>query len=98
MSRNIPPPFFPIAPAIYDQRYFSELVRAFALFIEQQRNPGEGRHTSMVLTDLPDSEFGLAPGSLFHDNGFVKIALSNLALGIGTAATGSVGSVTVSTT
>jgi len=52
----------------------------------------------MVLTDLPNSEFGLAPGSLFHDNGFVKIALSNLALGIGTAATGSVGSVTVSTT
>ena len=98
MSRNLPSPFFPIAPESYDQRYFSEVIRAFAVFIDQQRNPGEGRHTSMVLTDLPSSEFGLAPGSLFHDKGFVKIALSNLALGIGTAATGSVGSVTVSTT
>ena len=98
MSRNLPPPFFPIAPESYDQRNFSEVIRAFAVFIDQQRNPGEGRHTSMVLTDLPSSEFGLAPGSLFHDKGFVKIALSNLALGIGTAATGSVGSVTVSTT
>ena len=98
MSRNTPSPFFPVPPSQYDQRYFSELVRAFALFIEQQRNPGEGRNTNLVLTNLPTSDFGLEPGSLFQDNGFVKIALSNLAYGTGAPATGSVGTVTVSTT
>lgn len=98
MSRNTPSPFFPVPPSQYDQRYFSELVRAFALFIEQQRNPGEGRNTNIVLTNLPTSDFGLEPGSLFQDNGFVKIALSNLAYGTGDAATGAVGTVTVSTT
>lgn len=98
MSRNVPPPYFPIAPAQYDQRYFSEVVRAFAVFIEQQRNPGQGRNTSLVLTDLPTSDYGLEPGSLFQDNGFVKIALINLAYGVGSSATGAVGTVTVSTT
>lgn len=98
MSRNIPFPYFPVAPAQYDQRYFSELVRAFAIFLETQQNPGEGRNTTLVLTDLPSSDFGLEPGSLFQDNGFVKIALTNLAYGIGSSATGAVGTVTVSTT
>jgi len=98
MSRNIIPPFFPIAPSQYDQRYFSELVRAFALFIEQQRNPGEGRNTNIVLTNMPSSDFGLEAGSLFHDNGIVKISLANLAYSGSSSATGSVGTVTVSTT
>ena len=85
-------------PVQYDQVYFSELVRAFTLFIEQQRNPGEGRNTNLVLTNLPTSDFGLEAGSLFQENGFVKIALGNLAYGIGSSGTGAVGTVTVSTT
>ena len=98
MSRNIIPPFFPVAPSQYDQRYFSELVRAFSLFVDQQRNPGEGRNTNIVLTNIPSSDFGLEAGSLFHDNGVVKISLANLAYSVGSSAVGSVGTVTVSTT
>jgi len=97
MSRNIPPPYFPVPPVQYDQRYFSELTRAFSVFVDQQRNPGEGRNTKMVLTQLPTSDFGLEAGSLFQEDGFVKIALINRANIVGTTSTGSVGSVTVST-
>ena len=98
MSRNVAPPFFPVPPNQYDQRYFSELVRAFALFIEQQRNPGEGRNTNLVLTNLPSSDFGLEVGALFQDNGVLKVTLSNLAYSGSSSATGSVGTVIVSTT
>lgn len=98
MSRNIIPPFFPVAPSEYDQRYFSELVRAFSLFVDQQRNPGEGRNTNIVLTDIPSSDFGLEAGTLFQDNGFVKISLANLAYSGSSSATGLVGTVKVSTT
>ena len=98
MSCNVSPPFFPVPPNQYDQRYFSELVRAFALFIEQQRNPGEGRNTNLVLTNLPSSDFGLEVGTLFQDNGVLKVTLSNLAYSGSSSATGTVGTVTVSTT
>jgi len=38
MSTGQPIPFFPHAPAQYDQRYFSQVVRAFAVYAEQMRN------------------------------------------------------------
>ena len=50
MSRNLPLPFFPIPPNQYTPQYFAEIVRAFSLYMEQIQNPGEGRHTKLVLT------------------------------------------------
>ena len=52
-TRNLPAPFFPYPPDSYDQNYFSDVVRSFALYIEQQRNPGESRATKMTFTNLP---------------------------------------------
>ena len=98
MSRNVAPPFFPVPPNQYDQRYFSELVRAFALFIEQQRNPGEERATRLTLTDLQTDDSGLEVGALFQHDGFVKITRTNVPHLRGSAGTTSVGTVTVSTT
>ena len=40
-TRQVPAPYFPYPPDSYDQNYFSEVVRAFSIFIAQQRNPGE---------------------------------------------------------
>jgi hypothetical protein len=98
MSRNVTPPFFPIPPESYEQRYFAELTRAFSLFINQQNNPGEGRNTKLVLTDLPSSETGLEPGTLFQEDGFVKIVLAYRTYLGGLSSTASVGTVTVTTT
>jgi hypothetical protein len=73
MSRNLPLPYLPVPPAEYDQRYFAELVQSVAVFMQQTRNPGEGRFTNVVLTDLPTSPTGLAPGTLYNDSGTVKV-------------------------
>lgn len=74
MSRNLPLPYLPVPPAQYDQRYFAELVQSIAIYIQQERNPGEGRFTNVVLTDLPTSATGLPPGTLWNDSGTVKVA------------------------
>jgi hypothetical protein len=98
MSRNLPVPFFPIPPENYNRSYFAELVRAFSVFLEQQRNPGEGRNTFIVLTELQTDDSGLETGALFQQDGFVKIALENKPHVRGSAGTGAVGTVTVTTT
>jgi hypothetical protein len=73
MSRNLPLPYFAVPPAEYSQRYFDELVRSIATYMQQERNPGEGRFTKVVLTDLPTSATGLEPGTLWNDSGTVKV-------------------------
>ena len=98
MSRNLVLPFFPIAPQQYDQRYFAEVVRAFSVYLEQMQNPGEGRNTFMVLTNLQTDDSGLETGALFQQSGFVKIALINSPHVRGSSGTGAVGTVTVTIT
>jgi len=98
MSRNLPLPFLPTPPADYQQSYFAEVVRALSVYMENERNPGEGRHTTMVLTNLPTNDQGLEAGALFEQDGFVKITKANTPHVGGLAATGSVDGVTVVTT
>ncbi len=97
MSRNLVLPFFPVAPQQYNQQYFAEVVRAFSVYLEQMQNPGEGRNTFMVLTNLQTDDSGLETGALFQQDGFVKITLINTPHVRGSAGTGAVGSVTVTT-
>lgn len=98
MSRNLPLPFFPVPPSEYQQQYFAEIVRAMSIYMQNERNPGEGRHTAMVLTNLQSNDQGLETGALFEHDGFVKITKANTPHVGGLAATSAVGSVTVSTT
>ena len=97
MSRNLILPFFAVPPTQYDQQYFANLTRSFAIYMEQQQNPGEERATRLTLTDLPTDDSGLETGALFQQDGFVKITLSNKPHARGSAGTGGVGSVTVTT-
>lgn len=98
MSRNLPLPFLPIPPNEYQQSYFAEIVRAISIYMRNERNPGEGRHTTMVLTNLQSNDQGLETGALFEQDGFVKITKANTPHVAGLAATSYVGSVTVTTT
>jgi len=97
MSRNLVRPFFPLPPTEYQQQYFSEVVRSFSTYLEQMQNPGEGRNTFIVLTNLQTDDSGLETGALFQQDGMVKITLESKPHARGSAATGYVGSVTVST-
>ena len=97
MSRNLVRPYFSIPPQDYNQSYFYEVIRSFAVYLDQMHNPGEGRHTRLVLTALPNSDQGLETGSLFERNGFVKITIADQPNLLGVSSTSAVGSVTVTT-
>ena len=97
MSRNQILPYFAVPPVEYDQAYFANITRSFATYMQQQQNPGEDRATRLTLTDLQTDDYGLETGALFQQDGFVKITLSNKPHVRGSAGTGGVGSVTVTT-
>ena len=97
MSRGLVRPFFPNAPAQYNVSYMAEVVRAFSVFIEQINNPGDWRATTLTLTNLQSDDSGLGEGAVFQHAGVVRIPLTYNPYVRGGEATGSVGSVTVST-
>ena len=103
MSRNLIKPFFPKAPETYDRAYMDQVVRSFSVYIEQMQNPGAGRDTGMVLTNLQTDDQGLEVGALFQYRdaagvmGQIKIVVADQPNLRGNTATGSVGSVTVTT-
>jgi len=99
MSRNLTLPFFPKAPQEYDRNYMEQVVLSFSLYLEQMQNPGQGRNTRLVLTDLPLSDQGLEVGSLFQyrdaSGAFVKITVADQTNLLGLSANGNSGGVTV---
>ena len=98
-SRSLVRPYFPIPPRQYDQAYLNEVIRAFSVFIQQIQNPGDARHTTLTLTNLQSmTDQGLEVGALFEVDGFVKITRSFIPNVGGVAGSGSVGTVTVTTT
>lgn len=96
MSRELTLPYLGIPPNEYDNLYFQSLVRSISIFMDNSKNPGEGRNTFIVLTDLQTDDSGLETGALFEQDGFVKITRTNVPHVRGSAGTGQVGSVTVS--
>lgn len=98
MSRGLVQPLFPVAPQDYDPVFMAEVVSAFSVFLQQVNNPGPWRATAMTLTALQDNDQGLEVGALYQREGFLKITVANLPNPPGSAATASVGSVTVTTT
>lgn len=97
MARNLIMPHFPVPPSNYDSSYFAEIVRSFTVYLEQYNNPGEDRATRITLSNLPTSNQGLELGALFNHGGYVVITEVNKPYPAGSSATGSVGTVTVTT-
>lgn len=98
MSRNLTLPFLPVPPQEYQQGYFSEVIRAISVYMQNERNPGEGRNTFTVFTNLQTDDYNVEPGTVFNHGGFLKVSELNTPHVRGTSALGSVGSVTVTTT
>ena len=71
-------------------------MRAFGVFVEQQRNPGEARATKMTMTALPsDFDINLETGALFEVDGFIKVSKLNAPHPQGNGSTTTLGSVSV---
>jgi len=52
MSQAVSIPFFAEAPPQYTQSYTAQVTRAFALYAQQQQNPGPVRANTLNLTGL----------------------------------------------
>lgn len=69
-TREAPVPYFPIAPQSYDQRYMSEVVRAFSVYLTQAQNPGTAVFNTLNLLNLPtheDNSAAIAGGLSVND-------------------------------
>lgn len=97
MSTNVPIPKLPLPPATYSQSYMSQLVRAYARAITLLKAPGQGRNTTIVLTNLQTDDVDLEAGALYRDVNTLKISVLHVAALRGAATTGSVGLVSVIT-
>ena len=95
MDVRLIPPTFTRAPAQYDQLYFNDLVRALISLITYIQAPGEGRQTTIVLTNLASNDSGLEPGTIFQVNGALRVSVLYSPYVAGQSATGQVGSVSV---
>ena len=95
MTRNLKQPFLPIPPSQYQQQYFDTLIRNFAVYLDQIQQPGEGRGTGLVLTNLQTNDLGLEVGELFNWDGYIKITQANVVHLSSNVATTAVGTVTV---
>ena len=94
-SRNLASPRLPLPTGEVDQPYIIDLVRVLELFIQQSDNPGEGRNTKLVFTNMPTSDVGLEEGTLYRFGNDVKISLINIAGVDGISVTATLGTVTV---
>ena len=97
MDMRLIPPVFPRPSSTYNEGYMSDLVRALTSLVTFVRAVGEGRQTTIVLTNLATDDSGLEPGTIFQVDGALRIPLLYKPYVAGLSATGSVGSVTVTT-
>jgi hypothetical protein len=95
MDRRLTHPVFGNAPDTYDMGYLDDLSRKLNILVTLLKTPGEGRNSTLVLTNLTSNDYGLEPGTLFQVNGQVFVSVLNRAYVEGQSATGSVGSVRI---
>ena len=95
MDRRTALPIYPDPRREYSFEWASNLVRALDQLNTLLKNPGEGRNTKIVLTEVPTSDYGLEAGTVFSVNGQLFVSMLNRPFVDGLSATGQVGTVTV---
>jgi len=88
----------PRAPVEYSQSYINEVIRIVELQFNIFRNPGIGRNTELVITQIAGNAYNKEVGTIFYgDDGVLKVVLAGVTYTQGSFGTGQVGTVTVST-
>ena len=98
MPVNLPFPIFTNAPKEYNQAYMNDIMRSLGYLTTILGNPGEGRNTFIVLTNLRGNDQGLETGSLYAEKNVVYISVLYIAAIASMPAALSLGDVTVSIT
>jgi len=88
-------PTLPKPPLEYEQRYFEDLTRSLYNLMSVLRTAGEGRQTTIVLTNLANDDVGREPGTVFEVGGRLYVSVLYSSFVAGVSGTGSVGAVTV---
>lgn len=97
MDRRLTYPVFGTPPSEYNRAYHDDVSRKLNQLIAALRTPGEGRNTYIVLTNLPTSDYGLEPGTVFSIDGMLRVSILNSPYATGVSSTGRVGTVSVTT-
>jgi len=95
MDRRTIFPQFQKATGEYNKLYFDNMVNALNGLMNVLRSPGEGRQTTMTLTNLPTNDYGLEVGGMFQVDGVVHVSILNKAYVGGVGGTTHVGTVSV---
>ena len=90
-------PVFSSAPEEYSREYMDDIIRMLSFFVSQVNSPGNVRGTDMVLTNLPTSGYLLETGSVYNDDGTLKIVLNNVGYAGAVSGSFNIGTITVTT-
>lgn len=68
-------PSLPLAPSTYDPEYFNQVIRALNTYFRQIGSTTPIVVDSISLLALPVSPLGQRVGTVYNDNGVLKIVL-----------------------
>jgi hypothetical protein len=75
-------PSLPLAPNTYDPEYFNQVIRSLNVYFSQQNSTTPIVIDSLTLLALPTSALDQRVGTVYNDNGVLKIVLANTVNGI----------------
>jgi hypothetical protein len=70
-------PSLPLAPSAYDPEYFNQVLRSLNVYLSQIGSTTPIVIDSLTLLALPTSAVDQRVGTVYNDNGVLKIVLSN---------------------
>jgi type IV secretory pathway TrbL component len=75
-------PSLPLAPSTYDPEYFNQVIRALNTYFRQLDSTTPIVVDSITLLALPTSAIGQRVGTVYNDNGVLKIVLAGTVNGV----------------
>lgn len=75
-------PSLPLAPNTYDPEHFNQVIRTLNVFFSQLNSTTPIVVDSISLLALPTSALGQRVGTVYNDNGVLKIVLTNTISGV----------------
>jgi len=90
-------PALPVPPKEYDQNFMSQLVRALGNYFNLLDSKTPHEIDSIIFSNLPTNGAGLINGSVYSDDGVLKIVLAQNSYAASLKATTSINNVSVTT-
>jgi type IV secretory pathway TrbL component len=75
-------PSLPLAPSTYDPEYFNQVIRALNTYFRQLDSTTPIVVDSITLLALPTNAIGQRVGTVYNDNGVLKIVLAGNVNGV----------------